>query len=389
MIDNIIMKSEKRKIAIIAGEVSGDKIGSDLVSEIASVYDIDLCGVGGEELARHGLKSLFPYEELSIIGFWDIIKNIFTLRKRVNSTAKSIVVYKPELLILIDSPEFTHRVAKKVKKVMPNITIINYISPTIWFWRQGRGRKMNEYITHVLSIYPFEPALYKKLNGPPCTYVGNPLFENILKYKLNRKKIENKNKTIVFMPGSRKSEIEKLLPPCIAAFREIKKLGYEFNIEIPTFDHFIDFIKEKFVNTGINYSIFSSENKKINSFWHSDFAITASGSATLELAACRLPMIVIYKLTIVNSLIASAILKINNLKNVSFSLPNLISQKKIIPELLQSDCNSKKITAELIKMFNDRNAINDQLSVFENIHGIMRVKVRPEKAAADIIRGYL
>ena len=389
MIDDIVMKSEKRKIAIIAGEVSGDKIGSDLIGEIAAVYDIDLFGVGGEELARHGLKSLFPYEELSIIGLWDIIKNIFTLRKRVNSTVKSIVSYKPELLILIDSPEFTHRVAKKVKKVMPNITIINYISPTIWFWRQGRGREMSKYITHILSIYPFEPALYKKLNGPPCTYVGNPLFESIINNKLSRKKIANTNKTIVFMPGSRKTEIEQLLPPCINAFREIKKLGYEFNLEIPTFDRFTDLIKEKFVNTGLNYSIYTNASKKIDSFWHSDFAITASGSATLELAACKLPMIVIYKLNKVNSILVKIILKINNFKNISFSLPNLISQKKIIPELLQSDCNSKKITAELIKMLNDGNIINDQLSVFDNIHEIMKVKVRPEKAAADIIRGYL
>ena len=121
--------------------MSGDKIGSDLVSEIASVYDIDLHGVGGEELAKHGLRSLFPYEELSIIGVWGIIKNIFTLRKRVNSTVKSIIAYKPELLIIIDSPEFTHRVAKKVKKAMPNLTVINYVSPTIWFWRQGREGK--------------------------------------------------------------------------------------------------------------------------------------------------------------------------------------------------------------------------------------------------------
>ena len=383
------MKSEKRKIAIIAGEVSGDKIGSDLIGEISSVYDIDLYGVGGEELTRHGLRSLFPYEELSIIGVWDIIQNIFTLKKRVNSTIKSILAYKPELLIIIDSPEFTHRVAKKVKKAMPNLTVINYVSPTIWFWRKGRGKKMSEYITHILSIYPFEPALYKKLNGPPCTYIGNPLFENLINNKLNRKKIVNKNKTIVFMPGSRKIEIEKLLPPCITAFKEIKKLGYEFNLEIPTFNNFQDFIEEKLVNTGINYSIYSSESKKINSFLNSDFAVTASGSATLELAACRLPMIVVYKLTKVNSILASIILTINNLKDASFSLPNLINQKKIIPELLQSDCNSKKITAELIKMFNDSNVINDQLSVFDNVHEIMRVKVRPEKAAADIITGYL
>lgn len=383
------MKSVKRKIAIIAGEVSGDKIGSDLIGEIALQYNVDLCGVGGEELAKHGLRSLFPYEELSIIGIWDIIKNIFTLRKRINSTAKSIVAYKPELLIIIDCPEFTHRVAKKVKKAMPNLTIINYVSPTIWFWRQGRGKEMSKYITHILSIYPFEPALYNKLNGPPCTYVGNPLFENIINNKLNKKKSVNKNKTIVFMPGSRKNEIEKLLPACITSLREIKKLGYEFNLEIPTFDQFTDFIEEKLVNTDINYSIFSSESKKINSFWCSDFAITASGSATLELAACRLPMIVIYKLTTINSILAKIILKINNLNDASFSLPNIISQKKIIPELLQSDCNSKKITTELIKMFNDSNIINDQLSVFDNIHEIMRVRVRPEKSAAHIIKGYL
>ena len=383
------MKKQKRKIAIIAGEASGDKIGSDLISEIELAYDIDLYGVGGDELAKHGLNSLFPYEELSIIGIWDIFRNIFSLRKRLNFTVKSIVAYKPELLIIIDCPEFTHRVAKKVKKIMPNLNVINYVSPTIWFWRKGRGKEMSKYITHILSIYPFEPALYDELNGPSCTYIGNPLFESIKNNKLNRNKMENKNKTILFMPGSRKSEIEKLLPPCITAFKEIKELGYEFNLEIPTFDQFKDFIEEKFNNTGIDYSVFSNEQKKINSFWHSDLAITASGSATLELAACKLPMIVIYKLNIVNSLLVTIISKINNLKNASVSLPNIISQKRVIPELLQSDCNSRKITTELIRLLNDKNAINNQLSVFNSIYEIMRVEIKPERAAANIIRRYL
>ena len=152
------MKLEKRKIAIIAGEVSGDKIGSDLINEIKSSFDIELCGIGGRELKKQGLKSLFPYDELSIIGFWGIAKNIFTLKNRVDSTVDAINKFNPELLIIIDCPEFTHRVAKKLKKIMPHLVIINYISPTIWFWRQGRGRKMNKYISHILSIYPFEPA---------------------------------------------------------------------------------------------------------------------------------------------------------------------------------------------------------------------------------------
>ena len=382
------MKLEKRKIAIIAGEVSGDKIGSELINEIKSTFDTELCGIGGQELKKQGLKSLFPYDELSIIGIWGIVRNIFTLKNRVDSTVDAINRFNPELLIIIDCPEFTHRVAKKVKKMMPHLVIINYISPTIWFWRQGRARKMNKYISHILSIFPFEPALYDKLNGPPCTYIGNPLFENIISNKLNTKVARSK-KSILFMPGSRKTEIEKLLPPCVAAFKEVKKLGYDFDLKIPTFDNFIDFIDAEFANTGIDYSIFSSDSEKINSFWHSDFAITASGSATLELAACKLPMIVIYKLNIFNSVLAAIILRMSNLQNASVSLPNIISQTKIIPELLQSNCNSRKIASELITLFNDQNKVNNQLLMFNNVHDAMRVAVKPEKSAAEIIRGYL
>ena len=223
---SVSIKLEKRKIAIIAGEVSGDKIGSDLINEIKSSFDIELCGIGGQELKKQGLKSLFPYDELSIIGIWGIVKNIFTLKNRVDSTVDTINKFNPELLIIIDCPEFTHRVAKKVKKMMPHLVIINYISPTIWFWRQGRARKMNKYISHILSIFPFEPALYDKLNGPPCTYIGNPLFENIISNKLDNTKVARSKKSILFMPGSRKTEIEKLLPPCAAAFKEIKKLKF-------------------------------------------------------------------------------------------------------------------------------------------------------------------
>ena len=167
------------------------------------------------------------------------------------------------------------------------------------------------------------------------------------------------------------------------------KLGYDFDLKIPTFDNFIDFIDAEFANTGIDYSIFSSDSEKMNSFWHSDFAITASGSATLELAACKLPMIVIYKLNIFNSVLAAIILRMSNLQNASVSLPNIISQTKVIPELLQSNCNSRKIASELVTLFNDQNKVNNQLSLFKNVHDVMRVAVTPEKSAAEIIRGYL
>ncbi len=379
----------KKRIAIIAGEVSGDKIGSDLISELKSTYDIELCGVGGVELSKHGLRSLFSYEELSIIGLWDIVRNIFTLRKRIYSTVNAIIKYEPELLIIIDSPEFTHRVAKKIKKSMPTLTVINYVSPTIWFWRQHRAKKMREYVSHILSIYPFETDLYQRLNGPSCTYVGNPLFENIIHSKSTRDKISSKKKKILFMPGSRKSEIEKLLPICLNAFIEIKRLGYDFSLKIPTFDDFIELIDKSFLDSGIEYSVFTDENKKIDSFWQSDFAITASGSATLELAACYLPMIVIYKLNTVNSILAKIISKANNLKNISISLPNIISGTKVIPELLLSDCNSEKIAQEVIKLFCNQNAINEQLSIFKKVHEVMSVDKKPERAASDIISGYL
>ena len=171
-----------KKIAIIAGEPSGDIMGADLIHEFKYLYNnIEILGVGGKELSKLGLKSIFPIDRVSYIGPWDIIKNVKTIRKLIKITVDTIIRSKPDILVIIDCPEFSHRVAKKVRRISPEIPIVNYVSPTIWAWRQSRATKMSSYIYHVLSILPFEPELYQKLNGPMCTYVGNPLSERVAK----------------------------------------------------------------------------------------------------------------------------------------------------------------------------------------------------------------
>ena len=378
------MGNNIKKIALIAGEASGDKIGADLIKKLSLSHKIEIFGVGGEELSAHGLKSLFPYEELSLIGPWAILKNIKELNKKLKLTIKSIVSYKPDILIIIDSPEFTHRVAKNIKKYFPNLPIINYVPPLVWVWRSYRARLMKKYITHILSIYPFEPKIFRELDGPPSIYIGNPLFDNIKKRESPKIINSSETKIILFMPGSRQSEIDKLLRPSLDSFKYMKSKGYQFKIIIPTFYKYKAKLEKSISAYDLDFEIILDEGEKIKFFYSADVALVASGSATLELSAAKLPMVVIYKLNLLNSVFALLL----NLHKRSISLPNLILKKNLVPELIQKDCNASNISKNLLELFNDEKKRDIQLKGFSEINEIMKIS-NNEEELNDLFNSYL
>ena len=378
------MTENLKRIAIIAGEASGDKIGADLIKKLSRVYQLEIFGIGGAELSSLGLKSLFPYEALSLIGPWAILKNIRELNKKLKFTIKAIASYKPDILIIIDSPEFTQRVARNIKKHLPNIPIINYVPPLVWVWRSYRARYMKEYVTHILSIYPFEPAIYRELDGPPSLYVGNTLFDNILE-KENLKSTNNSEKKIIlFMPGSRASEIDKLLEPSIESFNYMASSGQKFKIKIPTFEKYKTKIEESFSEYNLDIDVIIDEQEKIKCFYSADVALVASGSATLELSAAKLPMVVIYKLNILNSIFAFLL----NLNKHFVSLPNLILKKNLVPELVQKDCNARNISKNILELLNNETKRRYQMDGFNEIHKIMKRSVDAKKLE-DLFDTYL
>ncbi len=378
------MTENIKKIALIAGEASGDKIGADLVKRLSLIYQLEIFGIGGEELSNLGLKSLFPYENLSLIGTWAILKNIRQLNKKLKFAIKAIASSEPDILIIIDCPEFTHRVAKSIKKHLPNIPIINYVPPSVWVWRSYRARHMKKYVTHILSIYPFEPAIYRELDGPPSLYIGNSLFNSILE-KENLKSTNNsETKIILFMPGSRASEIDKLLDPSIESFNHMASSGQKFKIKIPTFEKYKTRIEKSFSEHNLDIDVVIDEQEKIKCFYVADVALVASGSATLELTAAKLPMVVIYKLNILDSIFAFLL----NLNKHFVSLPNLILKKNLVPELVQKDCNAQNISKNILELLNNETKRRYQMDGFNEIHEIMKRSVDAKKLE-DLFNTYL
>src|SRR3954453_12688699 len=170
-----------RNIFVVATEESGDRLGASLMKVLRQRLGgaVRFDGVGGRAMAREGLMSRFPIEELSIMGFAKVIARLPKILRLIRETAQEVLDASPDVLVIIDSPDFTHRVAKRVRAKDPSIPIVDYVSPSVWAWRPGRARAMRGYVDHVLALLPFEPEAYRRLSGPPCSYVGHPLIERI------------------------------------------------------------------------------------------------------------------------------------------------------------------------------------------------------------------
>lgn len=320
------------KLAVIAGEVSGDILGGDLVAALRRAgRDVELLGVGGERLQAEGLVSLFDYSELSVMGIADVLAKIPSLLQRIRQTADAIVAARPDALLIIDSPDFTHRVARRVRKAMPNLPIIQYVCPSVWAWKEYRAQAMLDYVDLVLAVLPFEPAVMQRLGGPRTVYVGHRLAAdpNILRVRAERQMREpGAAPTILLLPGSRGSEIKRLADVMGEAAAEIKARHPQAVFLLPAVTRQEAFIRQKIAGWRVQPHCETGDAFKWTAFERADAAIAASGTVILELAMAGVPAVSIYRTDPIIKFLASRI------KTWTAALPNLIADYPIIPEYI-------------------------------------------------------
>ena len=381
-----------KTIAIIAGEASGDLLGAELMRALTAQADLPLTfiGVGGGLMAEQGLQSLFAMEDIAVMGFVPVIKRLPLLMRRIRETADFIIAQKPDIVVLIDSPDFTHRVAKRVRKVLPDVPILDYVSPTVWAWRQGRAKAMRGHIDAVLALFPFEPAAYEKLNGPPCVYVGHPLITKLGVYRPygdEAAKRAQKPFEILLLPGSRRSEITRLLP----VFEKVttyfaKQYGSAVHFILPTLVYHEGFVRQRVQPWQASVSVVSGQEAKLEAFRFARAALAASGTVTLELALVQVPTVACYK---VGSLEAYIARKLIRLKTVL--LPNLIADNNFVPEFLQQDCKPENLITALEKVVFDEAARQSQMVGFAEVEAALMAGTDepPNQRAARVVLAYL
>lgn len=377
------------RVFVVAGEHSGDALAAPLMTAIRRLAHrpVSFAGVGGPHMASEGLRSLFPISDVAVMAPLSILASLPRLLRRVNQAAEAGVSMRPDVVVIIDSPEFTHPIARRIRKQLPIVPIVNYVSPSVWAWRPGRAARMRAYVDHVLALLPFEPAAHQRLGGPPCTYVGHPLIERlpvietadpqVLRQRLS---LAPEARTIVVLPGSRRSEIERLLQPFGEALALVKAQVGPLNILLPTVDSVRGFIEAGTAAWPTQPHIVEGDADKFMAFKAADIALAASGTVTLELALAGVPMVVGYR---VDALAAQLQFLV---KTPHFALSNLVLGERAFPELMQADCTPVKLAAALVQVLTDPTISAAQRVALERLPAVMRLaEGTPSEAAARIV----
>jgi lipid-A-disaccharide synthase len=372
-----------RKIFLIATEESGDRLGSNLMKVLRQRLGdaVRFEGVGGQSMAREGLASLFPIEELSIMGFSAVVKELPKLLRLIRETAAAVTQAAPDILVIIDSPDFTHRVARRVRARDPSLPIVDYVSPSVWAWRPGRARAMLSYVDHVLALLPFEPEAYRRLHGPPCSYVGHPLIEQIDVLRPDadeQRRRDDQPPVLLVLPGSRRGEINRHM----AVFGEtLGLLDVPFEAVLPTLPHLQDLVRENVKSWPVEPRIIVGELEKKAAFRVAHAAFVKSGTVTLELAVAGVPMVAAYKVGAVEAWILR-----RAIRGSSVILANLVIGENVVQEFLQEDCAPAKLAPALRDVLSASPLRRRQTEAFAKIDAIMSTGGEPPSArAADIV----
>ncbi|HYW64731.1 MAG TPA: lipid-A-disaccharide synthase [Bradyrhizobium sp.] len=375
-----------RKIFLVATEESGDRLGAGLMQVLRQRLGgaVKFEGVGGLTMAQQGLVSLFPIEELSIMGFTAVGRKLPMILRRIRQTADAAIAAAPDLLVIIDSPDFTHRVARRVRARAPLLPIADYVAPTVWAWRPGRARAMRGYIDHVLALLPFEPEAYRRLGGPPCSYIGHPLVEQIGALRPNAAEQQRRDAAppvLLVLPGSRRSEIRHHMAVFGETLRLLAAQGAEFELVLPTMPHLVDAVREGLADWQVSPRIALGEDEKKAAFRIARAAFAKSGTVTLELALAGVPMIGAYRAGGIEMWIALALAK-----TPSVILANLVIGENVIPEFMQADATPEKLAPALRDVLDDTPARRRQLEAFARLDTIMATgSAPPSVRAADIV----
>ena len=375
-----------RKIFLVATEESGDRLAAGLMMVLRQRLGdaVRFEGVGGLAMARQGLVSLFPIEELSIMGFTAVGRKLPMILRRIRETADAAIAAMPDIMVIVDSPDFTHRVARCVRARAPAIPVIDYVAPTVWAWRPGRARAMRRYIDHVLALLPFEPEAYRRLEGPPCTYIGHTLIEQIGSLRPNAEEQQRRDAqppVLLVLPGSRRSEIRHHMAVFGETLRLLREQGTAFEPVLPTMPHLLDPVREGIANWAVQPRIAVGEDEKKAAFRIARAAFAKSGTVTLELALAGVPMIGAYRAGPVEMWIALTLAR-----TPSVILANLVIGENVVPEFMQRDASPGKLAAALRDVLEDTPLRRRQLDAFARLDAIMAIGSQsPSVCAADII----
>jgi lipid-A-disaccharide synthase len=381
------MTSGRLKIAVVAGEESGDILGADLVASLRNHQEVELIGVGGKHLREQGQTSLFDPSEIALMGVAAIVTKLPRLIGLIQKTADMIIKQKPDCLIIIDSPEFCHRVAKKVRRADPSILIINYVCPSVWAWRPNRAKAMKAYIDHVLAILPFEPQVLLDLDGPSATYVGHrAALDNTFtlaantQLSLEEARSMHGEKHLLVLPGSRRSEVRRTMRHMGETVRILKDRGHAFKLWLPTMPHVEADVRDLCQSWAVQPEITNDPHRKMEMFAHADVALAASGTVTLELALCRVPTVAIYDVDVFARIWIYALFK-----GWTASLPNLIADEPIVPEHYNEQIIPGMLARQLERLMAPSAARTAQLAGFSKVRTNMQTDIGPSEKAAQVV----
>jgi len=373
-----------KKIFVLTGEPSGDKLASKVIAKIKnSRSDIEYLSVGGEHLKALGIQSLYDLKEITYLGFTKVLLNVFKIKSKINETVKEILKFEPDILFSVDSPDFTLRVAKEVKKKNKKIKTVHFVAPQVWVWRENRVKKLKSYLDHVLLLFSFEKKYFDK-EGIQSTFIGHPLLEDESKSKVDISQIIKDNKKIFSIyPGSRLSEVNVLIP---ILFKFIKKMNEKYKdlffVFHSTTEH-VQFIQNLLLKEGFkNCGAIADEKIKSHILKSSMFAVAKSGTISLEVCNSKIPSIIIYKMGMINFFIVKMLVKVK-----FANIINIAANEEIIPELLQSNCNPTNIYNTVDKLLSDENAMEKQIAKSQKIISNFKTEKSTE-IASSVIESY-
>ena len=375
-----------KKIFILTGEPSGDKLASKVISKLKdNNSNIEYLCVGGSHLSSLGIRSIFNLKEITYIGFTSVLLNIFKIKSKINKTVDEIVKFDPDILFSVDSPDFTLRVSERVKKLNKNIKTIHYVAPQVWVWRMGRLKKFKNFLDHVLLLFEFEKKYFDKENIPN-TFVGHPLLENETKNKTDLTNIISIDKKIISLfSGSRSSEINLLLPILISFINLMNANFDDYLFVFHATEENKNLINEKIKISNLqNVEVISDENIKKQILNRSTFAVSKSGTVSLEICNAKVPSLIIYKMNFINYLIVKLLVKIKYANII-----NIINNKEIIPELIQKECNAKEIYNSVVYFLKNPEMMRQQVNNCEKTLSQIRSKTSSSDEASLVLAKFL
>ncbi len=374
-----------KKIFVLTGEPSGDKLASEVISKVKTKRaDLQFLSVGGTNLKKLDIRTIYDQKEITYIAFTDIILNFFKIKRKIKDTVNEVLKFNPDILFSVDSPDFTLRVAKIVKEKNPKIKIIHFIAPKVWAWREGRVKKMKEFLDHILLLFKFEKEYFDK-EKLTNTFVGHPLLDKKINENIQINQFLDKKNIISIFPGSRTSEIKHHMPILINFIKKMNIKDPNYNFVFHATDKNKELISNYFLKENIqNLEIINDDKIKTAVLKKSIFAIVKSGTVSLEVCKMNVPSIIIYKMNFINFYLAKFLL------NIKFAnMINIINNREVIPELIQSECNDDEIFKSVCYFLKKPDLIEKQKKEIKKTLETLTSPSSSSEEASNIILSYI